>query len=226
MLLLMLVTCLVTLAHCDRLEELEELLEAEYDNFTLLCSNSTHNSTDNAGFLGGFSKSPQEGEEGADRETLEKFSKAVGRVTAHRREMFDEKIEAVRKRTAQLSAKEMIKLLESTTTTPQEEEVEKIVEEAVVEAVVEPVETEEDEESSAKSSSAESDSSDSESSSEESSESSEGEESSSDDEPRPSPGDLNILRWYQHWYSGVAQQRQAIQTTEYYRYLQHYGYNH
>ena len=57
MLILLLVTCLVSLAHCDRLEELEELLVAEYDNFTLLC-NSTHNSTDNAGFLGGFSKLP------------------------------------------------------------------------------------------------------------------------------------------------------------------------
>ena len=55
MLILVLVTCLSSLAHCDRLEELEELLVAEYDNFTLLC-NSTHNSTDNAGFLGGFSK--------------------------------------------------------------------------------------------------------------------------------------------------------------------------
>ena len=58
MLLLMLVTCLVGLAQCDRLEELEEVLETEYDNFTLLCRNSTHNSTDNAGFLGGFSKLP------------------------------------------------------------------------------------------------------------------------------------------------------------------------
>ena len=52
---MLLVTCLVSLAHCDRLEELEELLEAEYDNFTLLC-NSTLNNTNNAGFLGGFSK--------------------------------------------------------------------------------------------------------------------------------------------------------------------------
>ena len=58
MLILILVTCLVSLVNCDRLEELEELLEAEYDNFTLLCSNSTHNSTDNVGFLGGFSKLP------------------------------------------------------------------------------------------------------------------------------------------------------------------------
>ena len=61
MLILILVTCLVSLAHCDRLEELqelEELLEAEYDNFTLLCRNSTHNNTNNAGFLGGFSKLP------------------------------------------------------------------------------------------------------------------------------------------------------------------------
>ena len=58
MLILILVTCLVSLANCDRLEELEELLEAEYDNFTLLCRNSTHNNTNNAGFLGGFSKLP------------------------------------------------------------------------------------------------------------------------------------------------------------------------
>ena len=56
MLILILVSCLVSLAQCDRLEELEEVLEAEYDNFTLLCRNSTHNNTDNAGFLGGFSK--------------------------------------------------------------------------------------------------------------------------------------------------------------------------
>ena len=58
MLMLILVSCLVSLAQCDRLEELEEMLEAEYDNFTLLCRNSTHNNTDNAGFLGGFSKLP------------------------------------------------------------------------------------------------------------------------------------------------------------------------
>ena len=57
MLILVLVTCLASLAHCDRLEELEELLEAEYDNFTLLC-NSTNNNTINAGFLGGFSELP------------------------------------------------------------------------------------------------------------------------------------------------------------------------
>ena len=49
MLILMLVTSLASLAHCDRLEE------AEYDNFTLLC-NSTLNNTNNVGFLGGFSK--------------------------------------------------------------------------------------------------------------------------------------------------------------------------
>jgi len=171
---------------------------------------------------------------GVDRETLEKFNKAVGRVTAHRREIFDEKIEAVRKRTAHLSAKEMIKLVESgSDKTPQVEQVEEVVVEEVVEAVVEEVEAEEEGECSAhdsKSSSSESDSDsdsdDSESSSEESSESSEGNESSSDEEPRPGLGDPNILRWYQHWYSGVAQQRQAIQTSEYYRYLQHYGYNH
>ena len=55
MLILILVTCLVSLVQCTRLEELEELLEAEYDNFTLLC-NTTHNNTDNNGFIGGFSK--------------------------------------------------------------------------------------------------------------------------------------------------------------------------
>ena len=57
MLVLIFLTCLLSLAHCDRLEELEELLEAEYDNFTLLC-NSTNNNTINAGFLGGFSELP------------------------------------------------------------------------------------------------------------------------------------------------------------------------
>ena len=150
-----------------------------------------------------------------DRETLEKFNKAVKGSIAHRKERFEEKVGAVRKRTAQLSAMEMIKVVESgPDKPPQDEEVQEAAEEAVE------TETESDSDSQSSSSGSESDSSDSESSSE----SSDTEASSSDEEPRLGPGDPNILRWYQHWYSGLAQQRQAIQTSEYFRYLQHHGY--
>ena len=54
-LILVLLGCLSSPAHSDGLQELEELLEVEYHNFTQLC-NSTSNSTVNEGFLGGFSK--------------------------------------------------------------------------------------------------------------------------------------------------------------------------
>ena len=54
-LILVLLGCLSSPAHSDGLQELEELLEVEYYNFTQLC-NSTSNSTVDEGFLGGFSK--------------------------------------------------------------------------------------------------------------------------------------------------------------------------
>ena len=177
--------------------------------------------------LEGFLRGGQEA--GADGETLEKFNKAVERVTAHRREMFEEKIEAVRKRTAQLSAKEMIKLLESGPDNPsQAQELEEEIEEAVVVAV-EAEDAGESSDADSESSSSESDS-DSNSDSSDSTDSTDSESSSesseADEEPRPEPGDPNILRWYQNWYSGLAQQRQAIQSAEYFRYLQHYGYKY
>ena len=52
---LLLLGLLTSPAASDGLQELEELLEVEYYNFTQLC-NSTSNSTVDEGFLGGFSK--------------------------------------------------------------------------------------------------------------------------------------------------------------------------
>ena len=65
------------------------------------------------------------------------FNKAVERATVHRREMFKEKIETVRKRTAQLSAQEMIKLVKSGTDNPPKAEPTsvKVVEEEIEETV-------------------------------------------------------------------------------------------
>ena len=53
-------------------------------------------------------------------------------------------------------------------------------------------------------------------------------DSDSDDQIPPHPR-LSIpsapsAAWYQQWYQGVYQQRQALQMQEYYRYLQHMGY--
>ena len=52
---LLMLGLLTSPAASDGLQELEEMLEVEYYNFTQLC-NSTSNSTVDEGFLGGFSK--------------------------------------------------------------------------------------------------------------------------------------------------------------------------
>ena len=96
-----------------------------------------------------------------------------------------------------------------------------------------PIEETESSNSSSQTSSTESDRSETESESDSGSDSegssseSESEGSSSDEEAEPghSGREPNILLWYQQWYSGLLRQRQAIQTTEYYRYLQYYGYH-
>ena len=185
-------------------------------------------------------------EEEQEIDGMDRLNSAVGRVAAHRRELFDEKIEAVQSRTASLETRELIQLIMSGSGLPSEplsEEIEKV---ESVESVEKSATEAEDDSTESSERSSESDSSDSES---QSSDCSDSEESSSDEDqtvrtpgyppgyppgylpcyppgypsayPNPS-GDPNILRWYSEWCRGVAQHRQSVQAWEYYSFLQQY----
>ena len=176
-------------------------------------------------------------QETLDKETLQRFNCAVGRVAAHRKDLINEKLEIVRKRTDPLDIQEIIKLVQSGSALPLESPGQEI---AAPEVNVQNVTgdssktersvTSSSSESDSSESSHTSDSSDSSDSSDTSSEDSSSEESSCDEGEESVPrltggaGDPNIIRWYQDWMRAVAQQRQAVQTAEYYRYLQYYGY--
>lgn len=171
-------------------------------------------------------------QETLDKQTLQRFNCAVGRVAAHRKDLINEKLEIVRKRTDPLDIQEIIKMIQSGSSLPLESQGQEIPapEVDVQNATGERSVTSSSSESDSSESCHTSDSSDSSDSSDTSSEDSEEEETSSDEEEESIPrltgvaGDPNIIRWYQDWMRGVAQQRQAIQTAEYYRYLQYYGY--
>ena len=173
-------------------------------------------------------------EEEQEIDGMDSLNSAVGRVAAHRRELFDEKLEAVQSRTATLETRELIQLIMSGSGLPSEplsEEIEKV---ESVESVEKSATEAEDDSTESSERSSESDSSDSES---QSSDCSDSEESSSDEDqtvrtpgyppgyppayPNPS-GDPNILRWYSEWCRGVAQHRQSVQAWEYYSFLQQY----
>ena len=176
-------------------------------------------------------------QETLDKETLQRLNCAVGRVAAHRKDLINEKLEIVRKRTDPLDITEIIKLVQSGSALPLESLGQEIAapEVDVQNATGDCSKTERSvtsssSESDSSESSHTSDSSDSSDSSDTSSEDSSSEESSCDEGEESVPrlpggaGDPNIIRWYQDWMRAVAQQRQAVQTAEYYRYLQYYGY--
>jgi len=180
-------------------------------------------------------------EEEQEIDGMDRLNSAVGRVAAHRRELFDEKLEAVQSRTASLETRELIQLIMSGSGLPSEplsEEIEKVESVESVESVGKSATEAEDDSTESSERSSESDSSDSES---QSSDCSDSEKSSSDEDqtvrtpgyppgyppsyppayPNPS-GDPNILRWYSEWCRGVAQHRQSVQAWEYYSFLQQY----
>merc|ERR1740129_1158764 len=168
--------------------------------------------------------------------TLENVGKAIKRLAKSREQEFDNRLEIVRSKTKDMNIDEMLELLrqgggyssivkedESVTAPklPQEPEIEIIP--PVSKPPPPPVEEVSDDSSDSDSSSDSSDS-ESDSDSDSDSDSSEEEEVSSSSHQPPSLPSAPSSAWYGQWYAAVSQQRQALQTREYYAYLQHMGY--
>jgi len=164
-------------------------------------------------------------------ETYQQMGAAITRLSQKNNEQIEERLKQVRKKTNNLSIKDMMSLLENRTnimSLNDEDEPDKI--DKIIDGE-HPLEDTEDSESSSSESDSSSDSSSSSSSSD--SESNESESSDEDDEQssfhqnnnfRNLPNDHHNQDWYLQWYASVQQQRYSIQMQEYYRYLQYYGF--
>merc|ERR1712058_90875 len=156
------------------------------------------------------------------------MGEAISRLSQRNDEQIEERLKQVRKKTNNLSIKDMMSLLENRTNIMSlnfEDEPDKI--DKIIDGEDEDAE---DTESSSSDSDSSSDSSSSSSSSD--SESNESESSDEDDEQSSFHQNINFSNppndhnqdWYYQWYASVQQQRYSIQVQEYYRYLQYYGF--
>merc|ERR1712098_998552 len=168
-------------------------------------------------------------------ETYQQMGEAISRLSQRNDEQIEERLKQVRKKTNNLSIKDMMSLLENRTNImslnfeDEPDKIDKIID-GEDDDGEDPLEDTEDTESSSSDSDSSSDSSSSSSSSD--SESNESESSDEDDEQSSFHQNINFSNppndhnqdWYYQWYASVQQQRYSIQMQEYYRYLQYYGF--